>query len=108
MNTTITTISDTLGAIWHSQALLSVFETICDFGGRFAATEGELSARAFLKQTLEGLGLKPQAVTFPYQAWRRGKASLTLLGHTEKTLPATSLVFSPVAEGLTLEVVALG
>jgi Zn-dependent M28 family amino/carboxypeptidase len=108
VNTTSTTISDTLGAIWHSQALLSDFETICDFGGRFAATEGELSARAFLKQTLEGLGLKPQAVTFPYQAWRRGKASLTLLGHTEKTLPATSLVFSPVAEGLTLEVVDLG
>lgn len=103
-----TTINDTLGAIWHSQALLSDFETICDFGGRFAATEGELGARAFLKTTLEGMGLKPHAVTFPYEAWRRGDASLSLFGHTEKTLLATSLVFSPVASDLKLEVVDLG
>ena len=84
-------------------------DALCDFGGRFAGTESELSARAYAEDRLQQIGNgKLCSIAYPYLGWRRGASRVELQGGS--VIDATALVLSPPTppQGLTVEVVDLG
>jgi aminopeptidase YwaD len=100
---------EVIGRIWRSKSLAEDLETICDFGGRFAGSVGELAARKFLHDRLiQDTGGKTCAMKFPYIGWERKESNLTLLSGKEQELQATSLVLSPEANSLELEILDIG
>ncbi len=61
--------------------LRSDFEAICAFGGRFAGSDGERAATAWLKARLEAdLGVAPGIIRLPHDGWRRVSQRLEILG----------------------------
>lgn len=84
------------------------FHALCATGGRFAGTQSELDARAFVAARLAELGGRDATVLYPYHGWRRGRSSIARGGGA--TIEATSLVLSPPTQagGLELEVIDLG
>lgn len=104
-------IDELFGQVWRSADLVTDLERVCGFGGRFAGSAGEVAARAFLKERLSELpGASVSSAPFPFRTWERDTQRLHLLGGNgvETELAATSLVLSPDAEGLELELVDLG
>jgi hypothetical protein len=100
-----------IGEAWTSEVYANV-ETLCDFGSRFAGTESEVKACAFIQAKMNEYGLdRVRLATFDYLAWDRGEATLSIVGPPSRNLPSTqSLVYSPGTppEGLRGEVLWLG
>lgn len=95
----------------EASRLRSDFETLCDFGGRFAGTESERGATAWLKERLAAdFGRSAGVITLPHDGWRRKSHRLDILGEPGGELACHSLVWSPStpAGGLEAEVVDLG
>ncbi|MGH7716431.1 MAG: M28 family peptidase, partial [Vulcanimicrobiaceae bacterium] len=91
------------------EELRSDLNALCDFGGRFAGTESELSARQFVEVRLHEVGAgRSRSVDYPYSGWERGASSVELGDGTP--IESTSLVLSPstAPEGLELELIDLG
>ena len=85
-------------------------EAICALGGRFAGTDSEARARAFLSDRLTEIsGRAPELHSFNYDGWTRGDASLEVEGSGKK-LECVSLVRSPATDsnGLAAELIDLG
>lgn len=98
-------------AISASERLQSDFAAICAFGGRFAGSDGERAATAWLKARLtEDFGRPPEVYRLPHDGWQRVSQRLECLEPGGGELPCLSLVWSPAtpASGLEAEVVDLG
>ncbi|GAC1419031.1 MAG: M28 family metallopeptidase [Candidatus Velthaea sp.] len=91
-------------------ALREDFNTLCDFGGRFAGTPGELSARGFVTERLAETGAHNATRTYPYDGWRRISSSVALAERPHDVLDSTSLVLSNATPpaGMEIELVDLG
>lgn len=73
-----------IGDIWTSPSAWRSMSALCDdFNGRFAGSDDERNAAAFIAGQLREYGLS-DAHTEPFamQGWRRGPASLTAGSHT--------------------------
>ncbi|UCC64534.1 MAG: M28 family peptidase [Anaerolineae bacterium] len=101
-----------IGKTWTSPEVFANVEQLCDFGSRFAWTEGERQARDFIQHKFAAYGLKNvRLATFDYLGWARGEASLRIVNPLQKDLPsAQSLVYSPSTPtgGLRARVVNVG
>jgi len=100
-----------LGALEDNRPLMSEFEAICDFGGRFSGTESEKRAVSHLKRRMAEIsGGAAQVFPTAYDGWRRETQELTRLTPSVLDLECTSLVWSPSTPpgGLEAEVVDLG
>ncbi|MGE0715127.1 MAG: M28 family peptidase [Alphaproteobacteria bacterium] len=91
-----------------SQALLDpLFAGICDTGGRFAGTESEARAAAWLDARLgEATGRAVVREDIAYRGWTRGPSSVRAADG--RSFPAHALVRSPATDGLTAPLVDLG
>lgn len=85
-----------IGEAWTSE-VYAVVEQLCDFGSRFAGSESERQACAFIRQAFAEYGLtEVRLASFDYLAWERGSASLSVVAPSRQPLPSTiSLVYSP-------------
>lgn len=107
-------IANIVAAAQDSNSLVRDFDAICDTGGRFAGTESETKARAYLGRRLAEIGgREPFAHGVDYLGWTRGPARLERLdgaGGTPATFDCVSLVRSPVTgpDGLVAELIDLG
>jgi Zn-dependent M28 family amino/carboxypeptidase len=101
-----------IGEVWTSPEIYANVERLCDFGSRFAGTDGERQARDFIQARFRDYGLKDvRLATFDYLGWARGRATLGVVKPLHKDLPsALSLVYSPGTppDGLRAEVVEVG
>lgn len=85
------------------------FQAICDLGGRLAGTTSEAEAREWLKMRgAAATGQAARSIPVSYAGWRARACALTVLGETERTLPAHPLVRSVAAVGLEADVLDLG
>jgi hypothetical protein len=85
------------------------FLAICDFGGRFAGTESEVQAFAFIEQRAEAAtSVKGRSIPVPYAGWRAKKTSLRLPDGTLAPCHALVRSINTPPGGLTAEVVDLG
>lgn len=102
--------TEILGRIWQSPDLWGDLDAICACGGRFAGTESEAKARAFLEQRLRDVAGAVRAHTVTYPGWTRERSRVRLLGSAQQELPSTSLVLSPVTPpgGVEFDLVDLG
>ena len=100
-----------IGEAWTSE-VYGIVEQLCDFGSRFAGSESERQAGAFIQQKFTEYGLaKVRLAGFDYLAWERGSASLSVVAPSRQPLPSTiSLVYSPntAPAGLQAPVLWLG
>ena len=97
-----------LGRIWASERILEDFHAICATGGRFAGTESERRAVAWLAPRLaEATGAPVLREAIPYRGWTRGPAWLRAGG---AEFPAQALGRSPAtpAGGLTAPLLDMG
>ncbi|MEM9683972.1 MAG: hypothetical protein AAF942_11960 [Pseudomonadota bacterium] len=100
---------DVSRAIGSSGRLADDLETLCGFGGRFAGTDSEKAAVAWLKERIhEDFGRQPDVITLRYDDWQRKNQRLHCLTPREADLACHALVWSPPAVGLDAEVVDLG
>lgn len=99
-----------LGGIWRSPTLWDDLQEICECGGRFAGTQSEAKARAFLEERFREIAGTARAHTFGYPGWTRESSRVRLLGSAQHELETISLVLSPStpAGGVELEIVDLG
>ena len=75
---------------------MSDFHAICDFGGRFAGSDGEAAACEWLEARLRQVtGEAPRQVPVDYRGWSRGEAVLERLDGSGGTYDCISLVRSP-------------
>lgn len=103
-------IQDIAEKVRSSDALMRDFTALCDAGGRFARTESEAKAVAYLRRRLEeATGVAPAEAEIDYSGWSRGAASIERLGGGG-VLPCVSLVRSPPTPpgGLTAEIIDIG
>ena len=92
-------------------ALMSDFHAICDFGGRFAGSDGEAAACEWLEARLgQVTGEAPRRVPVNYRGWSRGEAVLERLDGPGGTYECISLVRSPPtsADGLEADLIDVG
>ena len=92
-------------------ALMSDFHAICDFGGRFAGSDGEAAACEWLEARLRQVtGEAPRRVPVDYRGWSRGEAVLERLDGSGGTYDCISLVRSPPtpADGLEADLIDVG
>ena len=92
-------------------ALMSEFHAICDFGGRFAGSDGEAAACEWLEARLRQVtGEAPRRVPVDYRGWSRGEAVLERLDGPGGTYDCISLVRSPPtpADGLEADLIDVG
>ena len=90
---------------------MSDLAAICDTGGRFAGSDSEQSAQAYLRRRLEEVtGLAPTRHAIDFLGWSRGDAGLERLDNNRRTLPCVSLVRSPATPpgGIIGELVNVG
>lgn len=95
----------------RGDVLMSDLAAICDTGGRFAGSDSEQSAQAYLRHRLEEVtGLAPTRHAIDFLGWSRGDAGLERLDNTRRTLPCVSLVRSPATPpgGIIGELVNVG
>lgn len=98
-------------AIRGSLRLWQDFEALCALGGRFAGTDSEKLAVAFLKERLAAdFGRQPAVFAVGYDDWKRRAQSLERLTPDRCALECHALVWSPGTPpgGLEAEVVDLG
>jgi hypothetical protein len=98
-------------AVRGSPRLWQDFEALCGMGGRFAGTDSERQAVAFLKERMvEDFGRAPEVFALDYDNWTRKGQSLEILTPERKSLPCHALVWSPKTPpgGLEADVVDLG
>ncbi len=108
--------AEALARIWRSRDLVEDLEALCDCGGRFAGSESEARARAFLRARLDEAGAAAAGArvyehAFDYDGWARETTRLVRFGPGgPRALPAHSLVWSPPTPpcGLEAEVLDLG
>ena len=92
-------------------ALMRDFHAICDFGGRFAGSDGEAAACDWLARRLGELsGEVPRRVPVAYRGWSRGEAVLERLDGPGERHDCVSLVQSPPtpAGGLEADLIDIG
>ncbi len=97
-----------LGRIWASPRIVEDFAAICATGGRFAGTESERRAVAWLAARLgEATGRPVQREAIAYRGWTRGPACVRAGG---AEWPAQALGRSPAtpAGGLVAPLLDLG
>jgi hypothetical protein len=83
---TDTFVIDPLTDDYHK--LWSDFQTLCDFGGRLAGTEGERQALDFLKQRgEEATGRPVKTLPVTYSGWSAAGCTLRLLLDREIAAP---------------------
>lgn len=103
---------EALGRIWRSRELVDDFHALADCGGRFAGTESEARACAWLRERLEAAAGRPVIEhRFDYDGWWRERTALALPGDgSPRPLAAHALVCSPPTPpgGLEAEVVDVG
>jgi hypothetical protein len=100
-------LRDVLGAIWAERRIVDDFHALCDCGGRFAGTESEARARAWLAAALAELApVRREDVA--YRGWSRGPAQVVLGGGA--VLEAQALVRSPATPpgGLVARIIDCG
>lgn len=73
-----------IGDIWTSPSAWRSMKVLCDdFNGRFAGSDDERSAAAFIADQLRAYGLSDVHIEpFAMHGWQRGPASLTAGSHT--------------------------
>lgn len=83
---------------------------LCDYGTRFAGTEGEKLARDFIVTKLKDYQLEPKTEPFEHLGWKRGYARLEILEPFEMELHPISLAGGPSTgpEGITSEIISVG
>jgi hypothetical protein len=80
---------------WTSPDVYANLEALCDLGGRFAGTPGELLARDFIAEKFRAYGLsRVQLDPFEYLGWWRGSCALNIVAPVQRPLDAISLVYS--------------
>ena len=85
-------------------ALMRDFHAICDFGGRFAGSDGEVAATDWLEARLEEVsGAAPRRVPVDYTGWSRREAVLERIDGAGGTHDCISLVQSPPTRSDALE-----
>ena len=92
-------------------ALMNDFHAICDFGGRFAGSDGEAAACDWLEARLQQVaGEAPRRVPVSYRGWSRGEAVLERLDGPGGAYECISLVRSPPtsADGLEADLIDVG
>ena len=92
-------------------ALMSDFHAICDFGGRFAGSDGEAAACDWLEARLEQVsGVVPSRSSVDYAGWSRREAVLERIDGAGGTHDCISLVQSPPtrSDGLEADLVDIG
>ena len=92
-------------------ALMRDFHAICDFGGRFAGSDGEAAACEWLERRLgEVSGEAPRRFPVAYRGWSRGEAVLERLDGPGEIHHCISLVQSPSTpiDGLAADLVDIG
>ena len=92
-------------------ALMRDFHAICDFGGRFAGSDGEAAACDWLERRLGQVsGESPRRVPVTYLGWSRGEAVLERLDGAGERHECVSLVQSPPtpAHGLEADLIDIG
>ena len=92
-------------------ALTRDFNAICDFGGRFAGSDSEAAACAWLEERLERIsGAKPLRSPVEFAGWSRRESVLERLDGPGGVHECISLVQSPPtpAEGLEADLVDVG
>ena len=92
-------------------ALMSDFHAICDFGGRFAGSDGEAAACDWLEARLEQVsGVAPSRSSVDYAGWSRREAVLERLDDPGGTHDCVSLVQSPPTSiaGLETDLIDIG
>ena len=92
-------------------ALMRDFHTICDFGGRFAGSDGEAAACDWLEKRLqEASGTAPLRLPVEYTGWSRGESLLERLDDPGRVHDCISLVRSPAtpAHGLEAHLIDVG
>ncbi len=95
----------------HSQSLWDDLKKLCSFGGRFAGTESECKAAAFLEERLKSFRYATVNIhEVPYSGWTRESCELKRLTPPVLPLQAHALVRSPSTPpgGIEAEVVDLG
>jgi Iap family predicted aminopeptidase len=98
-------------AIDEAGRLQADFASICDIGGRFAGTDSERAAVAWLKRRLaEDAGRPADVLPLHHDGWRRTAQRLDVLDPPLGERPCHALVWSPSTPvgGLVGEVVDLG
>ena len=91
--------------------LMRDFHAICDFGGRFAGSDGEAAACDWLEARLEEVsGVTPNRFPVRYAGWSRGESVLERIDGTGGTHECISLVRSPATppDGLEADLVDVG
>src|SRR5258706_10876972 len=89
---------DLLGRLWTAPDLWDTLAYLCDAcHGRFAGTDDERRAQAYLVQRLQTYGLDHVALEpFTMRGWTRGQAWLTVLDDGDRlALPCIALPGSP-------------
>lgn len=83
---------------------------LCDYGTRFAGTDGERKAREFIVEKLNNFGLQAKQEPFEHQGWKRGTARVEILEPFKRELLTISLAGGPSTdpEGIIGEIVSVG
>lgn len=99
-------------AIRGSQRRLEYFEDLCACGGRFAGSDSEKAAVAYLKDRIEAdFAQPPEVFASSFDGWaRRGQSLARLNGRGGADLDCHALVWSPATPpgGIEAEVLDLG
>lgn len=99
-------------AIRGSRRRPEYFEDLCACGGRFAGSDSETAAVAYLKNRIEAdFGQPAEIFASPFDGWARRAQSLALLeGQGGRDLDCHALVWSPATPpgGIDAEVLDLG
>lgn len=97
--------------VWTSRALADDLERLTHFGGRFAGSESEAAARAFLLERLGTIpGIQIAEQRFEYPGWARQTSELEVRGTAVQRWPCHPLILCPDTPtgGLEAEVIDVG
>jgi hypothetical protein len=97
------------GEIWASDAAARNVERLCqECNGRFAGSEDYRRAAEMVAGWWRAIGLSDVRLEpFPFTAWARGSASLSLTAPAERSYPCLALPYAPACD-LEAEAIDLG
>ena len=104
-------IKEIISRFGKNPSLLRDFHAICDTGGRFAGSESEDTARAYLYNRLKEItGFDPTRHLVDYSGWSRVDSILDQVDGVQQSFPCVALVRSPPTKpgGLIAELIDLG
>ena len=104
-------IKEIISRFGKNPSLLRDFHAICDTGGRFAGSESEETARAYLYHRLKEItGFDPTRHPVNYSGWSRVDSILDQVDGVQQSFPCVALVRSPPTKpgGLIAELIDLG